>query len=269
MTEFPEYHDLDPYQVLGLIGNRSSYSAEDIKKAYRKKALKCHPDKATNDKERDQFHTEFQTVAFAFSVLSDHKRRARYDQTGSLEDVVGVDEASIADLFSDLCKGQVTKEMIEQDKKAYRESGEERGDILKYYKESKGDLDVVFENVLHSDITEDEDRFRRTIQEAIDSKEVPSYKKFTKESEKEKKNRQKAAKVEAKEAEELAKELGLNKTNNEDSLALMIKQRSEKRFGSLIESLEEKYGGKSKRSKNGEKNADSPRKKNSKPYRRS
>jgi DnaJ family protein C protein 9 len=258
MTQLPDYHDLDPYKALDLTKDPSSITAEEIKKAYRKKALKCHPDKATSDEQRQDFHNEFQTVAFAYSVLSDPKRRQRYDRTGSLEQLVADDEASIADLFSDLCKGQVTKEMIEQDKKDYRESGEEERDILDYYKQNKGDLDVVFENVLHSDITVDEERFRSIIQHAIDKKEVPAYKRFTKETEKDKKKRLKAAQQEAVEAEELAKELGLGKKHkSEDSLALLIKQRGEKRFGSLIDSLEEKYGGGSGRNKKNKRNGPS------------
>lgn len=247
----PEYHDLDPYKTLDLSGDPSTISSDKIKKAYRKRALKCHPDKASSDEQRQEFHGEFQKVAFAYSILSDPKRKARFDKTGSLEDVVGDDEASIVDLFDDLCKGQVTKEMIEQDKKEYRESGEERVDILKYYIESKGDLDVVFENVLHSDITEDEDRFRSIIQDAISNKEVPSFKKFTKETNKIKSKRRKAAEREAAEAEQLAQEIGLDKKtdSSEESLALLIKSRGQKRFGSIIDNLEEKYGKGSSKSK--------------------
>lgn len=259
MSEMPEdYADIDPYEVLGVSKGKDA-SEDDIKKAYRRKALMTHPDKAKDDEERERFHSEFQKVAFAYSVLSDKDRRARYDRTGSLEDIET--EQSFRDLFSDLCKTEITEEMLEQDKKEYRESGEEREDILRYYKESKGDMDVIFENVIHTDVLKDDERIRKIIQDAIDAKEVKAYPKFVKEGAASKKRRRKAAESEAAEAEALAEELGLNKAkkanksgNDEDALALMIKKRGEDRFNSMISNLEAKYGGASKKKKTSSKN---------------
>jgi DnaJ family protein C protein 9 len=247
-SEFIE-EDIKPYEVLNLEDDTTKITAQDIKKAYRRQALKTHPDKAQNEQEREQFHIQFQKVAFAYSVLSDETRRAKYDRTGSLEEIE--DEQSFRDLFSDLCKAEVSKELIEKDKKEYRESGEEEEDILYYYQEGKGDMDVIFENVIHTDVIEDEDRIRAIIQTALDEKKVKPYGQFVKESEKSKKKRRKAAEKEAKEAEEMAEKLGLNKArgkgkSDEDALALMIKQRGEKRFNSLIDTLEAKYAPKKK-----------------------
>ena len=66
----------DYYEVLGV---DKSASAEDMKKAYRKLAIKYHPDKNPGDKEAEE---KFKEAAEAYSVLSDADKKARYDQFG-------------------------------------------------------------------------------------------------------------------------------------------------------------------------------------------
>jgi molecular chaperone DnaJ len=66
----------DYYEVLGVERNAS---ADDIKKAYRKLAMKHHPDRNPGDKAAE---TAFKEAAEAYEVLSDEKKRARYDQHG-------------------------------------------------------------------------------------------------------------------------------------------------------------------------------------------
>ena len=73
----------DYYEVLGV---SKGASADEIKKAYRKLAVKYHPDKNPGDKEAEE---KFKEAAEAYSVLSDADKKAKYDQFGH----AGVDGA--------------------------------------------------------------------------------------------------------------------------------------------------------------------------------
>ncbi|HEV2614909.1 MAG TPA: molecular chaperone DnaJ [Gammaproteobacteria bacterium] len=66
----------DYYEVLGLQKNAS---ADDIKKSYRKLAMKFHPDRNPGDKSAEE---KFKEAKEAYEVLSDDKRRSSYDQFG-------------------------------------------------------------------------------------------------------------------------------------------------------------------------------------------
>ena len=66
----------DYYEVLGVQRNAN---ADEIKKAYRKAAIKYHPDKNPGDKEAEE---KFKEAAEAYDVLSNQEKRARYDQFG-------------------------------------------------------------------------------------------------------------------------------------------------------------------------------------------
>lgn len=64
----------------GTLGLSKSASQDEIKKAYRKQALKYHPDKNPGDKEAEQ---RFKDISEAYEVLSDPQKRQMYDQYGA------------------------------------------------------------------------------------------------------------------------------------------------------------------------------------------
>lgn len=87
------------YEILGVDKN---VSAEDLKKAYRKKAMDLHPDRHAWDKTKE---AEFKKVNEAYSVLSDPQKKAHYDRFGSTEWMWGFgwwfngQEFDISDIF--------------------------------------------------------------------------------------------------------------------------------------------------------------------------
>lgn len=97
----------DYYEVLGL---ERSASLEEVKKAYKKAALKYHPDRNPNNAEAEE---QFKLCSEAYAVLSDDAKRRRYDQFGhaGLEgggpgfNDVGDIFSHFNDLFSDFFGG--------------------------------------------------------------------------------------------------------------------------------------------------------------------
>nr|XP_006825171.1 PREDICTED: dnaJ homolog subfamily B member 6-B-like isoform X3 [Saccoglossus kowalevskii] len=83
---------VDYYQVLGV---PKAASNEDIKKAYRKLALKWHPDK--NQDKKDEAEKKFKELSEAYQVLSDKSKREVYDRYG----VEGLNGTSGADMGPD------------------------------------------------------------------------------------------------------------------------------------------------------------------------
>lgn len=75
----------DYYEVLDL---KKGASSEEIKKAYRKLALKYHPDRNSSDSNAED---KFKEINEAYQVLSNPEKKARYDQFGSAEGMGGFD----------------------------------------------------------------------------------------------------------------------------------------------------------------------------------
>ena len=73
----------DYYEVLGVPRNASK---EDLKKAYRKVAMKLHPDRNQGDKQAED---KFKEASEAFETLGDQEKRSRYDQFGHAAERMG------------------------------------------------------------------------------------------------------------------------------------------------------------------------------------
>jgi curved DNA-binding protein CbpA len=67
----------NPYKVLGVSEDASE---QEIKKAYRKLALIHHPDRQTNDKDREAASSKFSKIAHAYEILTDDDLRKEYDR---------------------------------------------------------------------------------------------------------------------------------------------------------------------------------------------
>lgn len=245
---------IDPYDVLSLSKDATQ---DQVKSAYRKAALQYHPDKASPE-DKDEAHTKFQEVAFAYAILSDERRRRRYDTTGSTEESLDDDDFDWTEFFREQFKNVVTVEAIENFSDEYKGSEEERGHVLAAYEKHKGNMDRLYQDVMLSEVLEDDERFRAIIDKAIEDGEVEGYPKYTEESEKSKKSRVATARKrmakDAKEAEKASEELAVNGKSSKKSkdagmgdLAALIQQRQKGRADNFFDNLEAKYAPKSKK----------------------
>ncbi len=91
----------DYYKILGVDKNASQ---EDIKKAYRKLAMKYHPDHSSGSKENEE---KFKEISEAYAVLSDPEKRKQYDTYGD-EDFR--QRYSQEDIFKDVDIGDILRE---------------------------------------------------------------------------------------------------------------------------------------------------------------
>ena len=248
---------IEPYAILNI---PTTATAAEVRSSYRKLALQLHPDKAT-PAERDSANKAFQDLAFAYAILSDERRRKRYDATGNTSETLDLDDDDFnwTDFFRTQFSELITAERIAEFQRTYQKSEEERTDVLEAYRKGKGNLDKVFENVVLSNPLEDENRFRVYIDDAIKNKEVESYKAYTEETEKSRQRRQRKAQREKEEAEVNAREVGAGdskksrggkkakgKTEDLSDLALLIQQRNGQRRDNFLDGLLDKYGGKEK-----------------------
>ncbi|KAL8659903.1 MAG: hypothetical protein Q9226_000197 [Calogaya cf. arnoldii] len=192
--------DINPYATLNLT---PSASAAEIKTAYKKLALKHHPDKA-EPSQKSTAHSTFQNIAFAYAILSSPHRRTLYDTTGSTSETLS--SLSDDDDFNWLSffraqYSSLSASTLDDFSKTYKNSDEERKDLLAAYEKHNGKLNGVYEEVMLSNPLEDEDRFHGIIDKAIAGGEVEGYKAYVKETKSSKDARMKKARREAEHAE--------------------------------------------------------------------
>jgi len=207
-------------------------------------------------------------VGFAYAVLSDEKRRKRYDATGKTDE--GFDLAAGDDgweAYFEQMFDRVTRGKLDEMKKEYQGSSEEVTDLKAAYLETDGCIGDIMTFIPHS-THDDEARFIIVLSDLISKNELASLSKWESsiKDEKAKLVRQKQGEKEAKEAEKLAKELGVwdefygsGKTGNrkgkgkgkdnqeedeeEDVSALqaLILKKKQKNNDSFFDSLAAKY----------------------------
>lgn len=128
----------DYYEVLGVERGASS---QEIKKAYRRLAVKYHPDKNPNDPSAEE---SFKQAAEAYSVLSDEDKRAVYDRYGHEGLRSGPQiNTDIFREFTDIFGGGSIFEELFGDFFGGRRSRAARGSDLRY------DLEITFEEAVH------------------------------------------------------------------------------------------------------------------------
>jgi DnaJ family protein C protein 9 len=201
-------------------------------------------------------------------VLSDDRRRKRYDLTGSTaETLEDDDDFNWLKFYREQFENVVNEEAINRVSDEYKGSSDERSDLLDAYTKAKGNLAAVYELVMLSDILVDDDRFRQILDEEIANGEIDSFPAYAKETDA---TRQKAKDAERKrreyydkrQAKEEAAEGAATKANGKAKpkakkksggdmadLAAMIQQRQKSRAGNFFDQLEAKYTSTSRGSK--------------------
>ncbi|KAM9326858.1 dnaJ homolog subfamily C member 9 [Gastrophryne carolinensis] len=228
----------DLYSVLGV---RRTAGESEIRRGYHKTSLRVHPDRAPEE-EKEAATLKFQILGKVYSVLSDKEQRAVYDEQGTVdEESDAISQDRNWEEYWRLLFKKITVEDIKAYEEKYIGSEEERADIIQAYMDFEGDMDSIMNSVIFADI-ENEPRIRDIIQQSIKKKEVPAYDAFVKESKKKREQRKKRAHDEAKEAEEMKKEMGLGE--REDDLKALIQKRQkdrEKEIDGFMAHLEAKY----------------------------
>lgn len=262
--------EINPYEVLAI---DKTATESEITKAYRKAALKHHPGRSVTvnsqlyshvvaDKApehlKSEAHTTFQSIAFAYAVLSDPTRRKRYDETGSTsESIVDAEGFNWSDYFKEQYVNVVSKDAIAEFSRKYKHSDEEKDDVLAAYEKVEGSMPGLYSIVMLSEPVDDEDRFRAIIDEAIKKGDVEAYPNYVNETAKQRKRRIELSVREGKEAMAYAEKLGVaeqlfgknGESKGEDALMAMIQKKQRGGPSDFLAQLEAKYAPKPKASK--------------------
>ncbi|KAI2503938.1 hypothetical protein MHU86_10504 [Fragilaria crotonensis] len=166
----------DLYTILGV---ERDATAAQLRKAYYRQSLQCHPDKISGKE------AEFHALTVAYTILKNAESRAEYDETGELvdpeDDQFGTGGGGKEDSFNDMKRyfssifGTVTTNKIDAFSEKYKCSEEEEADVLKYYRMFKGHVGKMLQNVMLSTERDAQRWMEDYLQPAIASGQVPDY----------------------------------------------------------------------------------------------
>mmetsp|Transcript_4806 Transcript_4806/g.5564 ORF Transcript_4806/g.5564 Transcript_4806/m.5564 type:complete len:307 (+) Transcript_4806:114-1034(+) len=155
------------YEILGVT---SDATAAQLRKAYYRKALLCHPDKVSG------MEGKFRALTVVYEILKNEESRKEYDKSGELidDDVDTGGEGDWTSYFSSIF-GAVTTSKIDSFSERYKCSEEEESDVLKYYCQFHGNLQKMLQNVMLSSERDAPRWVEDFITPAMESGEVPDY----------------------------------------------------------------------------------------------
>ena len=236
--------------LYGVLGTTKEVTEAELKKSYYRLSLRVHPDRV-EEAEKEAATAKFQLLGRVYAILSDAEKRKIYDETG--EDP---DDDEITDVNKDWTAHwrrmfpAVTEDMIRNFHATYAKSPEEKADLKALYTRFNGNMEKVFEWMIHQS-EDDVERLQGAVEEMFEKgelKKTSAYAK-TKITKRKKAQRRKRAADEAAEAEDMLSQIRKKHRMSEDaSLEALIRKRAEEREslnGSFLEALEAKYCGRS------------------------
>ena len=209
------------YQLLNI--DKSS-TKEEIRKAYKILAMHFHPDKNSDSNTTEKF----QEINKAYEILSDPKKKEAYDKLGIINGDINIE--STYNYFKDIYP-EVNFDVIKEYSLKYRESEEEKQDLISFYIKNKGDVTNVLEWIPFS-VNEDIPRFLEIFNKLISENTLTGNQKFKKSIKKIK----------------LLKDEISGDEDKFEALKKQILENKQKRIDHL-EEMEKKYGGEKKKKK--------------------
>jgi DnaJ family protein C protein 9 len=198
---------------------------------------------------KEESKIKFQVLCKVYSILSDADKKKIYDESGLIDGEN--DLFSSSKDWNEYWRGlfkKVTKEDVDKFFSDYKDSAEERADLLRLYEKHKGDMNLLMQEMISSDDLENEPRFRSIILEAIEQGQAASHSQFVNESKRKAVKRKNEQAREAKEAEEIKKKMNID-LESEESLKMAILSRRKQQNDNFLDKLAEKYSNPAKKAK--------------------